>query len=68
MVGTAHFSKESNEDVTKTIVAVQPDVVMVELCDKRSNVIQGVAVKLTNFMQWRNQGKFSYWMGAPSLR
>jgi len=32
LVGTAHFSKESCDDVSLVIQAVQPDIVMVELC------------------------------------
>ncbi|WAR26823.1 TRABD-like protein [Mya arenaria] len=40
LVGTAHFSSESQDDVTKTIVATQPDVVMVELCNSRMNILQ----------------------------
>lgn len=39
VVGTAHFSKESQEDVAKTIKAVQPDVVMIELCKSRVNIL-----------------------------
>ena len=32
LIGTAHFSKESCDDVSRIIVATQPDIVMVELC------------------------------------
>lgn len=39
LVGTAHFSKESQEDVVRTIRAVQPDVLMLELCKGRMNVL-----------------------------
>ncbi|KAG8183081.1 hypothetical protein JTE90_010904 [Oedothorax gibbosus] len=39
LVGTAHFSVESQEDVTKTIRAVQPDTVMLELCKDRINTL-----------------------------
>lgn len=39
LVGTAHFSLESQEDVAKTIRATQPDVVMVELCKSRINIL-----------------------------
>ncbi len=35
LVGTAHVSKESVEDVRATIAAVQPDTVCVELCEAR---------------------------------
>uniref|UniRef100_A0A646QG71 TraB domain-containing protein n=1 Tax=Hemiscolopendra marginata TaxID=943146 RepID=A0A646QG71_9MYRI len=40
LVGTAHFSLESQDDVAKTIEATQPDVVMVELCKGRVNILQ----------------------------
>eukprot|EP00096_Caligus_rogercresseyi_P013256 TRINITY_DN5932_c0_g1_i1.p1 TRINITY_DN5932_c0_g1~~TRINITY_DN5932_c0_g1_i1.p1 ORF type:complete len:569 (+),score=186.81 TRINITY_DN5932_c0_g1_i1:64-1770(+) len=40
LVGTAHFSKESQEDVQRTIAAAQPDVIMLELCKARTNVFQ----------------------------
>ncbi|GMS96180.1 hypothetical protein PENTCL1PPCAC_18355 [Pristionchus entomophagus] len=39
LVGTAHFSKNSQEDVKKVIERVQPDVVMVELCPSRISVL-----------------------------
>ena len=39
LVGTAHFSKESCEDVALVIQAVQPDIVMVELCRSRTNIL-----------------------------
>ncbi len=35
LVGTAHFSRESIEDVRRTIAVVKPDVVLVELCNDR---------------------------------
>eukprot|EP00118_Oscarella_pearsei_P004719 m.20611 g.20611 ORF g.20611 m.20611 type:complete len:310 (+) comp28048_c0_seq1:80-1009(+) len=40
IVGTAHFSKESCEDVAKTINLVQPDVVCLELCPSRSGILK----------------------------
>lgn len=40
IVGTAHFSHESQEDVAKIIQAVQPHVVLVELCKARVNILQ----------------------------
>lgn len=39
LVGTAHFSKDSQEDVMRTIRAVQPDLVMVELCPNRISIL-----------------------------
>ncbi|XP_065836357.1 traB domain-containing protein-like [Oscarella lobularis] len=40
VVGTAHFSKESCEDVAKTINVVQPDIVLLELCASRSGILK----------------------------
>ncbi|XP_059483307.1 traB domain-containing protein-like isoform X3 [Neocloeon triangulifer] len=40
LVGTAHFSKESQEDVSKVIQLVQPHIVTVELCKSRINILQ----------------------------
>ncbi|XP_031637880.1 traB domain-containing protein-like [Contarinia nasturtii] len=39
IVGTAHFSKESQEDVSFVIRNVKPDVVMVELCPSRIHML-----------------------------
>lgn len=39
IVGTAHFSKESQDDVSFVIRNVQPDVVMVELCSSRIHML-----------------------------
>uniref|UniRef100_A0A7E4UYF4 TraB domain-containing protein n=1 Tax=Panagrellus redivivus TaxID=6233 RepID=A0A7E4UYF4_PANRE len=39
IVGTAHFSKQSQQDVYKTIRAVQPDVVFIELCASRYTLL-----------------------------
>ncbi|XP_033646610.1 traB domain-containing protein-like isoform X1 [Asterias rubens] len=40
LVGTAHFSEKSQQDVAEIIQAVQPDVVMVELCKGRLSILQ----------------------------
>ncbi|TRY75646.1 hypothetical protein TCAL_12141 [Tigriopus californicus] len=39
LVGTAHFSEQSQEDVARVIRQVQPDVVMLELCKTRSSML-----------------------------
>ncbi|XP_072940261.1 traB domain-containing protein-like isoform X1 [Epargyreus clarus] len=39
LVGTAHFSLESQEDVSKVIREVCPHIVMVELCEQRTNIL-----------------------------
>lgn len=40
LVGTVHFSIESQNDVSKVIETVRPDVVLVELCASRINILQ----------------------------
>ncbi|XP_072761478.1 traB domain-containing protein isoform X2 [Anoplolepis gracilipes] len=40
LVGTAHFSVESQNDVSKVIQAVQPHIVVVELCTARIGILQ----------------------------
>lgn len=39
LIGTAHFSVESQNDVSKIINAVQPHIVMVELCKQRMQAL-----------------------------
>lgn len=39
IIGTAHFSKESQDDVSIVIRNVKPDVVMVELCSSRVHML-----------------------------
>lgn len=39
LVGTAHFSTESNEDVAVTIQRTQPNVVVLELCESRLSIL-----------------------------
>lgn len=40
LVGTAHFSEESQDDVSYVIRNVRPDVVMVELCKSRIHILK----------------------------
>ncbi|XP_050436971.1 traB domain-containing protein [Adelges cooleyi] len=40
LVGTAHFSKESQEDVAQVINVVKPDVVVIELCPSRNSILE----------------------------
>ncbi|KAJ8956880.1 hypothetical protein NQ318_014297 [Aromia moschata] len=39
LIGTAHFSRESQEDVVKVITNVLPHVVVLELCSSRTNIL-----------------------------
>ncbi|XP_046668172.1 traB domain-containing protein isoform X2 [Homalodisca vitripennis] len=40
LVGTAHFSVESQDDVSMVIRNVRPHIVMVELCRNRASILQ----------------------------
>uniref|UniRef100_A0A5S6R5L2 TraB domain-containing protein n=1 Tax=Trichuris muris TaxID=70415 RepID=A0A5S6R5L2_TRIMR len=40
LIGTAHFSLESQEDVRKVMRKVQPNAVMVELCPSRAMMLE----------------------------
>lgn len=40
LVGTAHFSVESNKEVAELIRRVKPDRVVLELCPSRSNILK----------------------------
>lgn len=39
LVGTAHFSKESQDDVIKVIRNVHPQIIVLELCDARTSIL-----------------------------
>lgn len=40
LVGTAHFSEQSQDDVSAVIRNVQPDIVVVELCPARIHILK----------------------------
>ncbi|KAF6209830.1 hypothetical protein GE061_015581 [Apolygus lucorum] len=40
LIGTAHFSRESQDDVSKVIQTVNPHIVVVELCQSRANILK----------------------------
>ena len=40
IIGTCHVGTLSKDDVTTTIRAVEPDVVMIELCDSRKEMLK----------------------------
>jgi hypothetical protein len=46
LIGTAHTSQTSADDVRTLILAVKPDVVMVELCRSRQSMLTMVAQKV----------------------
>ncbi|KAI4499825.1 hypothetical protein M0802_005081 [Mischocyttarus mexicanus] len=57
LIGTAHFSIESQNDVSKIIQAVQPDIVVVELCRARIGMLQldeQVMYRYTKYLSFRS--------------
>jgi len=58
IVGTAHVSAQSVQDVQDTIAAVQPDTVAIELCEPRyQGMVKKNAWKNTNIFQVIRQKK-----------
>ena len=51
LVGTAHFSKESCDDVKKVIESVQPDIVMIELCKVTHSLLCVYGKEAKNLLQ-----------------
>ncbi|XP_033337801.1 traB domain-containing protein isoform X2 [Megalopta genalis] len=59
LVGTAHFSVESQNDVSMIIQAVQPHIIVVELCKARAQVMQfseEVILEYTKNLTYRKHG------------
>jgi len=58
IVGTAHVSAQSVQEVRDTIAAVQPDTIAIELCEPRyQGLVKKAAWKHTNLFQVIRQGK-----------
>ncbi len=58
LVGTAHVSKKSVEDVRETIEAVEPDTICVELCEARyQNIIQRDSWQKLDIFKVLKEGK-----------
>ena len=58
IVGTAHVSAKSVQDVREAVAAVKPDVVAIELCEPRyQGLVKKEAWRHTNVFQVIRQGK-----------
>jgi len=58
LVGTAHVSAKSVQEVRNTIAVVQPDTIAIELCEPRyQGLVKKAAWKHTNLFQVIRQGK-----------
>jgi len=68
IVGTAHISKKSVEEVKEVIDAVQPDTVCVELCETRYKSLTDENVwKKLNIFEVIKQGKTLYLLAHLAL-
>jgi pheromone shutdown-related protein TraB len=58
IVGTAHVSAQSVQDVRDTVAAVRPDTIAIELCEPRyQGLVKKAAWQHTNIFQVVKQGK-----------
>jgi len=58
IVGTAHVSAQSVQDVRATVAAVRPDTIAIELCEPRyQGLVKKEAWRHTNIFQVIRQGK-----------
>lgn len=65
LVGTAHVSKSSVEDVKTTIDQLRPDTVCVELCEPRfRNLTDPESWRKVNILQVLRQGKAALLLGS----
>lgn len=61
IVGTAHVSAKSVQDVRDAVAAVRPDVVAIELCEPRyQGLVKKEAWRHTNVFQVIRQGKATF--------
>lgn len=78
LVGTAHISRASCEDVRQVIRAIQPEVVMLELCPERRAVLVAEAMKVATLSEaladWRTgnvglfQALYSWFLGQAATQ
>ena len=62
LIGTAHISKKSAEEVREVIRRVKPDTVMLELCEGRAKVLRKAAAEAL-----RGDGEGGGGGGIPSI-
>lgn len=56
LVGTAHISKKSAEEVRSVIRAVRPDTVFLELCDARAAAMRSKMMSADGFVHSTGDG------------
>ena len=69
IVGTAHVSAQSVQDVRAAVAAVQPDVVAIELCEPRyQGLVKKEAWRNTNLFQLIKQKKATFLLAQLALQ
>jgi pheromone shutdown-related protein TraB len=69
IVGTAHVSAQSVQDVRDTVAAVRPDTIAIELCEPRyQGLVKKDAWRHTNIFQVVKQGKATFLLAQLALQ
>jgi pheromone shutdown-related protein TraB len=69
IVGTAHVSAKSVQDVRDTVAAVRPDTIAIELCEPRyQGLVRKAAWRDTNLFQVIRQGKATFLLAQLAMQ
>lgn len=69
IVGTAHVSAQSVQDVRATVAAVRPDTIAIELCEPRyQGLVKKKAWQHTNLFQVIRQGKATFLLAQLAMQ
>jgi len=69
IVGTAHVSAQSVQDVRDTVAAVRPDTIAIELCAPRyQGMVKKAAWQQTNLFQVIRQGKATFLLAQLAMQ
>lgn len=69
IVGTAHVSAQSVQDVRDTVAAVRPDTIAIELCEPRyQGMVKKTAWRQTNLFHVIRQGKATFLLAQLAMQ
>ena len=69
IVGTAHVSAQSVQDVRAAVAAVRPDTIAIELCEPRyQGLVKKAAWRATNLFQVIRQGKATFLLAQLAMQ
>ncbi len=69
IVGTAHVSAQSVQDVRATVAAVRPDTIAIELCEPRyQGLVKKNAWRNTNLFEVIRQGKATFLLAQLAMQ